>query len=139
MATSVARPELQIRLEDPLDHLPFPSTLEYRKGRMIYSQDQPSTSLYLVIEGKVKVSRLADDGHQVVMDIYQPDDFFGESAFLNLPHRPEQAVALENAKLMAWSTVEIDDIIMKRPRLAVALLQILAQRTMDFTYRIESF
>jgi len=46
---------------------------------------------------------------------------------------------LENAKLMAWSTTEIDDIIMKRPRLAVALLQILAQRTMDFTYRIESF
>jgi len=106
---------------------------------MIYNQDQPSTSIYLVIDGKIKVSRLADDGHQVVMDIYQPDEFFGESAFLNLPHRPEQAVALENAKLMAWSTVEIDDIIMKRPRLAVALLQILAQRTMDFTYRIESF
>jgi len=106
---------------------------------MIYNQDQPSNSIYLVIDGKIKVSRLADDGHQVVMDIYQPDEFFGESAFLNLPHRPEQAVALENAKLMAWSTVEIDDIIMKRPRLAVALLQILAQRTMDFTYRIESF
>jgi len=106
---------------------------------MIYNQDQPSTSIYLVIDGKIKVSRLADDGHQVVMDIYQPDEFFGESAFLNLAHRPEQAVALENAKLMAWSTTEIDDIIMKRPRLAVALLQILAQRTMDFTYRIESF
>jgi CRP/FNR family transcriptional regulator len=106
---------------------------------MIYNQDQPSTSIYLVIDGKIKVSRLADDGHQVVMDIYQPDEFFGESAFLNLPHRPEQAVALENSKLMAWSTAEIDDIIMKRPRLAVALLQILAQRTMDFTYRIESF
>jgi CRP/FNR family transcriptional regulator len=113
--------------------------MEYRKGQMIYNQDQPSTSIYLVIDGKIKVSRLADDGHQVVMDIYQPDEFFGESAFLNLPHRPEQAVALENAKLMAWSTTEIDDIIMKRPRLAVALLQILAQRTMDFTYRIESF
>ena len=28
---------------------------------------------------------------------------------------------------------------MKRPRLAVALLQILVQRTIDFTHRIESF
>jgi len=106
---------------------------------MIYNQDQPSNSIYLVIDGKVKVSRLADDGHQVVVDIYQPDEFFGESAFLNLPHRSEQAVGLENTKLMAWSTSEIDDIIMRRPKLAVALLQILAQRTMDFTYRIESF
>jgi len=126
-------------LEDPLAHLPCSSIVEYRKGQLIYNQDQPSTSIYLVIDGKVKVSRLADDGHQVVVDIYQPDEFFGESAFLNLAHRSEQASALENTKLMAWSTAEIDDIIMRRPRLAVALLQILAQRTMDFTHRIESF
>ena len=113
--------------------------MEYRKGQTIYNQDQPSTNLYLVIEGKVKVIRLADDGHQVVVDIYQPDEFFGESAFLSLPHRSEQATALEDAKLMAWGTQEIEDIIMKRPRLAVALLQIQVQRTLDMTQRIESF
>ena len=108
-------------LEDPLAHLPCSSIAEYRKGQMIYNQDQPSTAIYLVIDGKVKVSRLADDGHQVVVDIYQPDEFFGESAFLNLPHRSEQATAIENTKLMTWSTSEIEEIIMKRPRLAVAL------------------
>jgi CRP/FNR family transcriptional regulator len=113
--------------------------VEYRKGQTIYNQDQPSTSLYLVIDGKVKVVRLADDGHQVVIDIYQPDEFFGESAFLSLPHRSEQATVLEDAKLMAWGTQEIEDIIMKRPRLAVALLQIQVQRTLDLTCRIESF
>jgi CRP/FNR family transcriptional regulator len=126
-------------LEDPLAHLPCSTIVEYRKGQIIYSQDQPSTTLYLVIDGKVKVSRVADDGHQVVVDIYQSDEFFGESAFLNLPHRCEQATALENSKLMTWSTAEIEDIAMKRPRLAVALLQILVQRTVDFTHRIESF
>ena len=68
-------------LEDPLAHLPCSTILEYRKGQIVYGQDQPSTSLYLIIEGKVKVSRLSDDGHQVVVDIYQPDEFFGESAF----------------------------------------------------------
>ena len=68
-------------LEDPLAHLPCSSIVEYRKGQMIYNQDQPSTSIYLVIDGKVKVCRLADDGRQVVVDLYQPDEFFGESAF----------------------------------------------------------
>jgi len=126
-------------LEDPLAHLPCSTIVEYRKGQIIYSQDQPSTTLYLVIDGKVKVSRVADDGHQVVVDIYQADEFFGESAFLNLPHRCEQATALENTKLMTWTTAEIEDIATKRPRLAVALLQILVQRTVDFTHRIESF
>ena len=57
-----------------------------------------------------------------------------------LPRRPcEQATALENTKLMTWTTTEIEDIIMRRPKLAVALLQILVQRTIEFTHRIESF
>jgi CRP/FNR family cyclic AMP-dependent transcriptional regulator len=43
-------------LEDPLAHLPCSTIVEYRKGQMIYNQDQPSTSIYLVIEGKVKPS-----------------------------------------------------------------------------------
>jgi CRP/FNR family transcriptional regulator len=138
MATSIAvAPQKQ--LEDPLAHLPCSNIVEYRKGQLIYNQDQPSTSIFLVIDGKVKVSRLAADGHQVVVDIYQPDEFFGESAFLGLPHRAEQASALDDTRLMTWTATEIEDIVMKRPRLAVALLQILTQRTIDFTHRIEGF
>jgi CRP/FNR family transcriptional regulator len=91
-----------------------------------------------VIEGKVKVSRMGDDGRQVVVDIYQADEFFGESALLNLPHRSEQAAALDRTRLMAWSAAEIEDMVEKRPRLAVALMQILATRSIDFTQRIES-
>ena len=125
--------------EDPVAHLTCSSVLEYKKEAVIYSPALPSKNLYMVLRGTVKVHCMSDDGREVMVDIYHIDEFFGESAFLNLPHRSEQAVALENAKLMAWSTAEIDDIIMRRPRLAVALLQILAQRTMDFTYRIESF
>ena len=138
MASSLAfAPQRQ--LEDPLAHLPCSSIAEYRKGEIVYNQDQASTTIFLVIHGKVKVSRLAADGHQVVVDIYQPDEFFGESAFLNLPHRAEQASALEDSRLMGWAASEIEDIVMKRPRLAVALLQILTQRTIDFTHRIEGF
>ena len=139
MATSPPVHAPKKALEDPLAHLPCSSIVEYKKGQMIYNQDQPSTTIFLIIEGKIKVSRLADDGHQVVVDIYQPDEFFGESALLNLPHRCEQATALENSKVMAWTTAEIEDLILKRPRLSVALVQILVQRTIDFTHRIESF
>jgi CRP-like cAMP-binding protein len=140
MATSpitISAPQKQ--LEDPLAHLPCSSILEYRKGQVIYNQDQPSTNIYLVIDGKVKVCRMADDGRQVVVDIYQTDEFFGESAFLSSPTRDEQALAIENTKVMTWTTAEIEDIVMRRPRLAVALLQILVQRSIEFGHRIESF
>jgi len=139
IAASPAVVAPQRALQDPLAHLPCSTILEYKKGQIIYNQDQPSTSIHLVIDGKVKVCRLADDGRQVVVDIYQPDEFFGESAFLGLAQRTEIAVALENTKVMTWTTHEIEDITMKRPKLAIALLQLLVQRSMDFGYRIESF
>jgi CRP/FNR family transcriptional regulator, cyclic AMP receptor protein len=139
LAASPAVVAPQRALEDPLAHLPCSTILEYKKGQIIYNQDQPSTSIHLVIDGKVKVCRLADDGRQVVVDIYQPDEFFGESAFLGLAQRTEIAVALENTKVMTWTTNEIEEITMKRPKLAIALLQLLVQRSMDFGYRIESF
>jgi len=139
LAASPAVVAPQRALEDPLAHLPCSTILEYKKGQIIYNQDQPSTSIHLVIDGKVKVCRLADDGRQVVVDIYQPDEFFGESAFLGLAQRTEIAVALENTKVMTWTANEIEEITMKRPKLAIALLQLLVQRSMDFGYRIESF
>ena len=131
-------PQMRI-LEDPLAHLPCSTILEYKKGQTIYDHDQPSSSVYLVIGGKVKVCRITDDGRQVVVDIYQPDEFFGESAFLGNAQRAELAVALENTKVMTWSTLDIEDISMKRPKLAIAMMQLLVQRSVDFAHRIESF
>ena len=54
-------------------------------------------------------------------------------------NRAELAVALEGTKQMTWTTAEIEDISMRRPKLAVALMQLLVQRSVDFAERIESF
>jgi CRP/FNR family cyclic AMP-dependent transcriptional regulator len=130
--------KVQTQLIDPLAYLPCSSIVEYKKGRTIYNQDQPSTSIYLLMSGRVKVSRVTDSGSQVVIDIYQADEFFGEAAFLSDPHRSEQATALENTRLMSWSFAEIENLVVTRPKLGLAFLQILAQRTRGFTQRIES-
>lgn len=135
-ATAVSAPE--VALEDPLAYLPCSNVVEYRKGQVIYNQTQPSTSLYLVIDGKVRVSHCANDGKQIVVDIYQPDEFFGESVFLRLACCAEEARALENTRLMAWTGPEVEEIATRQPRLAVALLQVMVQRNMGFTQRIES-
>jgi CRP/FNR family cyclic AMP-dependent transcriptional regulator len=126
----------QVR-EDPLSHLPCSTISAYRKGQFIYNLGHPCTSIYLVIDGKVKISRMAD-GREVLVDLYRSDDFFGEEAFLNPSCRADVAVATENTKVMTWTTADIEQIVMKRPLLAVALLQIQVQRTMDFAARIQS-
>ena len=131
-------PSQQNILEDPLSHLPCSHIIEYHKGDTVYGPDMPSKSIYLIIDGKIKICRTADDGREVVIDIYQPDEFFGESAFIENPIN-ETAIAIENVKVMAWTTFELEELIAQRPRLAIALLQLLVHREMAFCERIESF
>jgi len=131
--------EAREQLEDPLAYLPCSTIVEYARGQLIYGRSQVSNNIYLVIDGKVKVCRTADDGRQVVVDIYQPDEFFGECGFLGEKQRVEEAVALDSTKVMTWSTAEIEDLMIRRPKLGIALVQLLVRRSMDFGARIESF
>ena len=82
---------------------------------------------------------MADDGRQVVVDIYQPDEFFGESAFLGFPQRTRNGRRAGKHQAHDVDDSEIEDIATRRPKLAIALLQLLVQRSMDFGSRIESF
>jgi len=138
MASSTRSPAVDKRTEDALAHLPVSRTTDFGKGQTIYGPDRPSKSIYLVVTGKVGISQIAEDGSEVLLDIVRPDELFGESAFLDVPPS-ERATAIENARVMTWAVSDMEDLVMKRPRLAVALLQILAHRNAEFTRRIESF
>jgi CRP/FNR family cyclic AMP-dependent transcriptional regulator len=124
-------------LEDPLNHLPRSAILSYSKGKTVYTQDQPSTGVYLVIDGGVKVSRMSDRNVEVILDIYKHDEFFGECALLGFAPRAEIAVAIENRHVMNWTTEEIEDLVAARPKLGIALLQMVVQRSIGFGSRIE--
>lgn len=135
-----AAPQQSMRLlEDPLAHLPCSSIVEYRKAETIYGDDRAPAGLYLVFGGKVKVCRRTSAGQQIVVDIYQTEEFFGESAFLGQSAHTEAAIALEDARVMIWTINAIEDLAERRPQLGIALIQLLVQRSMEFGSRIESF
>ena len=126
-------------LEDPLSYLPCSTLLDFRRKQSIFSQGQPALSLYLVIAGRVKVYRTSETGgHEVLLDIYQADEFFGFSALIGQPHS-ESAFAMENTQLMSWTTDEIERIAATRPQLAMAFMQLVVQRSQEFESRVESF
>jgi CRP-like cAMP-binding protein len=122
---------------DPLSFLPCSPVSKHRMGETIYTPNQPSTQLFLIVEGRVKVSRHGGGG-EVVVDVYQADEFFGESALVGCDSRGERAVAMAYTRVMKWSREEIEENALLRPELALALLQLMARRTADFEGRIQS-
>jgi CRP/FNR family transcriptional regulator len=138
MAATTATLEKRTRLEDVLEHLPISGTAQYRKGQRIYGPDAVSKSIYLVVTGTVGISQIAEDGRELLLELVRPDELFGESAFIEDPSRFEKAMAIERAELMSWAVSDMEALVVRRPPLALALLQFLAQRNASLTRRIES-
>jgi CRP/FNR family transcriptional regulator, cyclic AMP receptor protein len=136
ITTAAALPE---HMEDVLAHLPVSGITEYGKGQLIYGPGSLSENIYLVVSGKVCISQIAEHGGEVLLEIVRPEELFGESAFIAVSRRSERATALEDVTLMTWAVSDMEELVVQRPRLAVALLQTLAQRNAEFTRRIESF
>jgi CRP-like cAMP-binding protein len=127
------------RIEDVMAHLPMSSIRECGRGQVIYGPEHPSSSIYLLIAGKVRISQFAAGRTEVLLDIIRPEEIFGESAFLDSRGATERAIAAETCKVMAWAVSDMEKLVTNRPRLAVALLQIFAHRNAQAALRIESF
>jgi len=137
-----ARLSASREIEDALMYLPRKSVTDYPKGQSIFDENQPSTGLHLVVQGRVKVAVPLDDGTQTVVDIFTADDFFGESSLLGAEQAApyaERAVALDAVTLMSWTQPEIEAQIEREPRLGVALMQMLVKRGLDYQERLQSF
>jgi len=127
-----ANPEEQL-----VELLPRRAVQEFARGGVIYSPQQPSTNLYVLVAGRVKTSRTLDDG-QTVCRLVCGRGLFGEPALIRAPIHMDTAVALEPTSLISWTGPEIERQVEREPRLGVVLCQCLAKQCRDLTERIES-
>lgn len=123
--------------EDPLALLPRTPLRRYGKNQVIYGPQERVEALYLIVDGRVKISR-PREGWEVVLAFLQKDDFLGEAVFLGSDRQGEQATALADTSLMVWPTGELKRLMLRTPGLAPAFLRYLAQKLSEANARIES-
>lgn len=126
-------------MEEVMMGLPKAPAVEYRKGQKIYAGEKPPHRVHFLLDGQVAVSCLSREGSPVVIDIYQRNDVFCEAALVNQTSRFEQAVALENSRLMSWPASSIVETIVRQPHLGIAIAKHLVARESELCCRIESF
>lgn len=124
--------------DDPLVLLPRRKPQLYEKDRTIYAPEDRADSLFLVVSGTVKLSRISDGGRETVLDFCPQDTFFGESSLMGRSYRGEMAVALEESSVMEWPADELVRIMLRTPELGPSLLRVLASKLFEADSRIES-
>lgn len=142
MATVLNQPVSSISLwEDPLVLLPRRKPQTFEKDQPIYDTQDQAESIFLLVDGAVKISRFSESGRETVIDVESRESFFGLTAILGEGEglRGEMAVALETAQVMEWRLDELREIIARTPELGAALMRVVARKLEDADRRIESF
>ncbi len=110
----------------------------YKKDSTILSENETGSALFVIISGKVKVSRESDDGKEVILTILNESDFFGEMAILDGLNRSASVTAIEESELFLIQRTDFLNLLQEHPEISVSLLQELTRRLRASDLRIKS-
>ena len=110
----------------------------YEKGKMILLEESEGETFFIILSGVVKVTRLSDDGREVILAILGESDFFGEMSLLDGEGRSANIVTNEKSEVVTLSRRDFLDCLQKYPKIAIALLEELAVRLRKSDQHIES-
>ena len=110
----------------------------YDKEKMILIEESAGETFFLISKGTVKITRMSDDGREVILAILGEGDFFGEMALLDGEGRSANVVALEDAEVLTLQRSDFLDILERFPKIAIHLLKELTTRIRHSDQQIES-
>lgn len=108
----------------------------YKKGGIIFFENDVHGGLYLLISGRVKLTMLSPNGKEKVLNILQEGDIMGEISFFDLDPHPITAEAIEDTRLLIIPREKLEEIITEKPSLALKIIESLAKKTRLLTSQV---
>lgn len=99
-----------------------------KKKEVIFSEGDPSEWLFVVTEGKVKITKLSQEGKELILELIHPMDFFGGLAVIRGFPYPANAVAMEDSRLLRISRSNLLRVLDRFPNLMYCMAQQLGER-----------
>jgi CRP/FNR family cyclic AMP-dependent transcriptional regulator len=129
-----ASPLLRELDEEDAEHFrPHTRVVLLPRGDKLFDEGDLGDSVYLVIAGKVKLTRTSPDGRESLVSVHGPGDMFGELAMFDPTYRTSTAVAVTDARLAQIAHDDLRAVLATRPPVALLLLKALAQRLRRIT------
>jgi CRP/FNR family cyclic AMP-dependent transcriptional regulator len=100
----------------------------YRKNQIIFLEEETGTYMYLVLSGKVKVSKAATAGKETILAIHRAGDFFGEMSLLDGKTAPATVSAMEDAKIISVSGADFHKYLLHNEKVMLQIINVLCAR-----------
>ncbi|MDA8169691.1 MAG: Crp/Fnr family transcriptional regulator [Nitrospiraceae bacterium] len=117
--------------EDLKSIAPRFKTEKSKKRDILFSEGDPPGWFYIVLEGKVKITKLSQEGKEIILEIIPPLDVFGGVAVIRGIPYPANAVAMEDSVLLRISREDLMQVLGKFPGITFEIFKNLGTRLQD--------
>lgn len=110
----------------------------FKKGRDIVTQGDEGTSLFILLSGAARISMVASNGREIILDYAEPGSVIGEIALLDGGERTASVTALEETGGLRLSREAFERIVAQHHGMALRIMRELARRLRQANATIES-
>jgi len=110
----------------------------YPKDTVVFFENEEGDTFFMIIEGRIKVTILGDDGREIILSVLGPGDFFGEMALLDNEPRSATTIAIEEAELLLLSRSDFQSVVAENQSITGALIKILTGRLRRANHQIST-
>ncbi|MGO9390381.1 Crp/Fnr family transcriptional regulator [Rhodoblastus sp.] len=118
------------------DILTQATPLRLPKGDAAFRQGEHADRFFLLLHGRLRVTRLNPQGQQMVVRFISPGDMFGVAMAIQVEAYPGTATAAVDSLALAWPNSVWSELLARHPGLAVNTMQALGARLQDSQKRI---
>jgi CRP-like cAMP-binding protein len=106
-------------------------------GAFFFNEGDQADEFFVLTSGRVKLTQLTPEGHQVVLRLAGPGDAFGGVGAFGDPVYPINAEAVEPSTALAWTSATMRQLLESEPTLALNALHFVAGRLHDLQRRYQ--
>lgn len=103
-------------------------SIEMRKKNIVFQEFDLGDSMYVILNGEVKVSTYSADGREVVLALLNKGSFFGELSLLDEEPRSATVTTMSDAKLAHIRRRDLVPLLMEQPAITLKIMSELASR-----------
>lgn len=106
----------------------YARSLRKARGEFIYMPGDRADHVYILKQGRVKLSVLSESGKEIAIDIIQPGEIFGEFALVDEAPRSNMAQALDDVLVWVFPKNDFTHLIASQPKLALSYIRLVGDR-----------
>lgn len=109
------------------------------KGRWLFMEGDPRSEVYCLVDGRIKISRLSRSGKEVVQELVEPGELFGESSLFEDGPHDSFGAAFEDSRVATLPARELANLMKKRSDFAFQFAMLIELRRKKMERRLVAF